>query len=166
MSDDNQSLKEKIVSLTENELERFRQDWLSEVNQKTSQASNKLKYTNDSGSHKIQKQSEVSSNTLEESQEALASLVQSSHDIKSLSDGQRHQVALELYKEAVSDEKKGKLGEALGKYRRAFKLDPDVDLSYRAYYRHLTQETGGNPEQSPFSGVEEEFEFVNHILPF
>ncbi|OZJ06780.1 hypothetical protein BZG36_00409 [Bifiguratus adelaidae] len=49
---------------------------------------------------------------------------------------------LDYYIVAAEKERQGNLGEALANYRKAFKLDPKADATYKAYYQkhaHLTQ---------------------------
>ncbi|KAI9295095.1 hypothetical protein K502DRAFT_341949 [Neoconidiobolus thromboides FSU 785] len=87
-------------------------------------------------------------------------------DWTKLSVTERHGLGLKVYKEAIIMEKQGKLGEALNYYRKAFKIDPDVDLSYRTYYQSLStkekERMDGN-QISPFSGATEDFEFIKKI---
>lgn len=144
--------------MAEGELEKFRQDWLAEVNVKLQREGNDQQ---PNGSANTDFQAQVDHKA--ELQGDTLKLNLYNHDIKSLGTEDRHRIALEVYQLAVVDERKGKLGEALVNYRRAFKLNPDVDLAYRAYLRRSTREEGEYRELAPFIGTEEEFEFTNHL---
>ncbi|KAI9278995.1 hypothetical protein BDA99DRAFT_567594 [Phascolomyces articulosus] len=52
--------------------------------------------------------------------------------------------AMDYYIIAVDNERQGKLGQALASYRRAFKLDPDVDYHYKRHYQKHIAPTFSN----------------------
>ncbi|KAI8144020.1 hypothetical protein BJV82DRAFT_667861 [Fennellomyces sp. T-0311] len=69
--------------------------------------------------------------------------------------------AMDHYIAAVDNERQGKLGQALASYRRAFKLDPDIDHAYKNHYRnHIAPAT-----QQSTSGKEQTQEEFRHVVP-
>ncbi|KAF2747540.1 hypothetical protein M011DRAFT_423237 [Sporormia fimetaria CBS 119925] len=142
------------MTSTEAELESFRQQWLQEVTQKTKGApqntatSNKIPQASSSRSHvpKTSNASAVAAHARHRSVEEVDDVEPHSYpDLgevqhgRKLGDTSKPSVstskepvsALDHYEKAVEKESQGTLGESLNLYRRAFKLDANVDKLYK-----------------------------------
>ncbi|KAI8875575.1 hypothetical protein K501DRAFT_233488 [Backusella circina FSU 941] len=111
----------------EQELEAFRQEWRKEVQEKKEHVAH-IPSTSSSTTTAAKKdiltaQQPVADKELEGQQEEQ---VKEEHIAKS---------AMDHYVNGVENEREGKLGKALNDYRRAFKLDPNIDYAYKKHYQ-------------------------------
>ncbi|KAI8084144.1 uncharacterized protein B0P05DRAFT_636303 [Gilbertella persicaria] len=102
----------------EKALEEFRNAWRQEVESKQGHDPHA-----EAPEQQQQQQEEASIAALIEQTESLA--VDQPEPI----------TAMDHYVLAVDNERQGKLGKALDSYRRAFKLDPDIDYAYKKHYQ-------------------------------
>ncbi|KAI9031528.1 hypothetical protein CLU79DRAFT_694038 [Phycomyces nitens] len=70
--------------------------------------------------------------------------------------------ALDFYAAAVDFEKQGQLGKALSNYRRAFKLNPEIDHEYRSHQANVPIEQKPNSSTEHDNSKEKPF---RHIVP-
>ncbi|KAI7896758.1 uncharacterized protein EV154DRAFT_584922, partial [Mucor mucedo] len=98
-------------------LEEFRNAWKQEVQKKHI-------------AEKPQDKGEGSSNSTVE--HTVDDIVEKT---ESLTTNDTPVTAMDHYVIAVDNERQGKLGKALDSYRRAFKLDPDIDYAYKKHYQ-------------------------------
>ncbi|KAJ1306639.1 hypothetical protein OPQ81_007635 [Rhizoctonia solani] len=101
--------------MSNDELDRFREQWKQEIRERTA----------------AEHPDPVSSSTQAPSTQAPSSLTvpPRARPIR--------RSPIDIYAEAVELEQRGKLDEALDLYRRAFRLDPNVDRAY--HYRNTTE---------------------------
>ncbi|KAG0168513.1 hypothetical protein DFQ30_004647 [Apophysomyces sp. BC1015] len=135
---------------TQHELEEFRKQWQREVQDR-----------------KVSRKT-----TTAPSKSAESALVQQT---ESLSLGEESEVqtdaekpkeletAMDHYIEAVDNERQGKLGQAINYYRRAFKLNPDVDMDYKHHYQTHIAPTINEPKSTGDNG--EDDDAFHHVVP-
>lgn len=92
--------------MTNDDLERFRSEWQNELGTKSTSSTSKDK----------------------------AVLKASEQDADTISTPSDH--AVRIYEQAVESEQVGQLGDSIILYRRAFKLDDEVDKRYGRYMSH------------------------------
>ncbi|KAI8379390.1 uncharacterized protein BYT42DRAFT_495985 [Radiomyces spectabilis] len=77
--------------------------------------------------------------------------------------------AMDHYVDAVENERQGKLGKALDSYRRAFKLDPDIDFVYKREFQQQqlasTSQTVQRRTSVQEDGHEAPDDTFRHIIP-
>ncbi|CAJ0632353.1 13132_t:CDS:2 [Entrophospora sp. SA101] len=72
-------------------------------------------------------------------------------------------IALEFYIKAVTKEREGNLNKALNNYRKALKLDPGVDHSYRNFL-NVDKKSSGEDSSKTFNKHSEEFQILNNVI--
>ncbi|KAI9266019.1 hypothetical protein BY458DRAFT_512851 [Sporodiniella umbellata] len=122
----------------ESDLEKFRNEWRQEVQKKPP------------GDKKVKEQ-------WQQPAAASSSVLDVTEKIETLSVENKPVTAMDHYLLAVENEREGKLGQALDSYRRAFKLDPEIDFAYKKHYQTHILPTLHEP-------VQEEKRF-KHIIP-
>ncbi|KAG2226653.1 hypothetical protein INT45_001000 [Circinella minor] len=116
------------------ELEEFRRQWRREVENRKQQQLER------------QKNARISLTAQEEQQTTRTAKICDdqlplTEEMKSMSlenekeEKEKPKTAIDYYIVAVDNERQGKLSQALAAYRRAFKLDPDVDYHYKRHYQ-------------------------------
>ncbi|GAA5805807.1 hypothetical protein HPULCUR_011333 [Helicostylum pulchrum] len=128
-------------------LEEFRNAWKQEVKKKH------VRDKPESGTTLAQTKQE---DTLIE-EEGLAKVIDKTKTL----DINTPVTAMDHYMIAVDNERQGKLGQALDSYRRAFKLDPDIDYAYKRHYQETILPSIQDNKDKP---VKQEGEF-KHIIP-
>ncbi|CAO3699112.1 hypothetical protein G6F70_007016 [Rhizopus microsporus] len=130
----------------EQELEEFRNAWRQEVRQK-----NQQQQTRENKPSIAEKRPSVAESSLAEIIDKAESLT--------LTD-KEPVTAMDHYVLAVDNERQGKLGQALDSYRRAFKLDPDIDFAYKKHYQNTISKH--HEAAAPATAKEDKFK---HIVP-
>ncbi|CEP10010.1 hypothetical protein [Parasitella parasitica] len=110
----------------EQALEEFRNNWRQEVREKHSR--NKQPEVPSS-----EKQDCLTHNTSEE--ESIADIIDHTKSLATTEEEKEPVTAMDHYVIAVDNERQGKLGKALDSYRRAFRLDPNIDYAYEQHYQ-------------------------------
>ncbi|CAO3622013.1 unnamed protein product [Mucor hiemalis] len=133
-------------------LEEFRNAWKQEVKRK---AEKPVPGKDSSSKEKEDTTTEKSIVDMVERTESLTTNDQATAPV----------TALDHYVIAVDNERQGKLGKALDNYRRAFKLDPDIDYVYKMHFQNdilpKIQENKDKPEKTS----EEKDGVFKHIVP-
>ncbi|KAI8348271.1 hypothetical protein BD560DRAFT_450351 [Blakeslea trispora] len=107
----------------EKDLEEFRNAWKKEVKEKQSQVMHKQEDDSSKPTEKHKPGEEVIDNLIEQAESLTTT------------DNSEPVTAMDHYVIAVDNERQGKLGKALDSYRRAFKLDPDIDFVYKKHFQ-------------------------------
>ncbi|KAI9498101.1 hypothetical protein BDB00DRAFT_801142 [Zychaea mexicana] len=146
------------------ELETFRRQWRQEVeNRKHQQQQQRLQLQ--------QKQDPVAMAPPEQPiQQDPPPLPEEMQSLSVENDQQQlnePQSAMDHYIVAVDNERQGKLGQALASYRRAFKMDPDVDRHYKRHYQKHGVEPSLTSSAAPATATKEkgEAQEFRHIVP-
>ncbi|KAI9311287.1 hypothetical protein BX666DRAFT_1868275 [Dichotomocladium elegans] len=152
--------------MSSQELEEFRRQWREEVKSRKNQHS-------DSQQTEQKDKTPEDPQSLSHNMESL-SLEDESDEAEAMDQAPKEESAMDLYIAAVDSEREGRLGEALASYRRAFRMDPDIDHAYKRHYQtHIapifksTSSTAANA--SAVSGVAKknkaEDDIFRHIVP-
>ncbi|KAI8579909.1 hypothetical protein K450DRAFT_239690 [Umbelopsis ramanniana AG] len=154
------------------ELEEFRRQWKAEVEIKkhVEHASVEVPANTDS-SQKNEHSAEATRNS------STTGLVQhvtepESSETQIEEEAVEKKSAMDYYMIAVDKERQGNLGQALANYRRAFKMDRNIDYKYKQHYQthiapSITAEATTNIPSQTLSGLEEsENDNFHHVVQF
>ncbi|CAH1765857.1 4703_t:CDS:10, partial [Entrophospora sp. SA101] len=157
-----------LDSLTESELENaFLEDPSNFNNSKISRNSNVISTSTDIINYEdnVSKPCKTVLKSLENLNETKKSEtsnvnISKNHYYKSDKD---KKIALEFYIKAVTKEREGNLNKALNNYRKALKLDPGVDHSYRNFL-NVDKKSSGEDSSKTFNKHSEEFQILNNVI--
>ncbi|KAI8983529.1 hypothetical protein BDB01DRAFT_897115 [Pilobolus umbonatus] len=139
-----------IATQQEEELEKFRNQWRQEVQEKKAQL--KAVPTTPGPSHpKMAPKSTITSEEMDELEEKTGTISMET----------KEKDAMDYYIMAVDNERQGKLGKALDGYRRAFKLNPDIDFLYKTHFQANILPTIESEPHQP----KNESDGFKHIVP-
>ncbi|KAL7318409.1 hypothetical protein PS15m_001659 [Mucor circinelloides] len=137
----------------ENALEEFRNAWRQEVKEKHSHD----KHPDEPSSSGKEKDT---SHRNKDEEKAVADLIERTESLTTIEEAVPV-TAMDHYVMAVDNERQGKLGKALEGYRRAFKLDPDIQYAYQKHYqRDILPKIQANQDKP-----KEHTEDFKHIVP-
>ncbi|KAL0138459.1 hypothetical protein V8B55DRAFT_1515081 [Mucor lusitanicus] len=137
----------------ENALEEFRNAWRQEVKEKHSHE----KHPDEPSSSSKEKDA---SHHLKGEEEVVADLIERTEALTTTEEAVPV-TAMDHYVVAVDNERQGKLGKALEGYRRAFKLDPDIQYAYQKHYQKEILPRIQANQDKPKEHTEE----FKHIVP-
>ncbi|KAI7902843.1 uncharacterized protein BX663DRAFT_508609 [Cokeromyces recurvatus] len=134
-------------------LEEFRREWREEVKEKHKHDSKSFMTTKDNKEPLHKPREEESMVNLNEKTESLT--------IQTKEENNKPVTAMDHYIIAIDNERQGKIGKALESYRRAFKLDANIDFVYKNHYQ-TTILPKIQAEQDRPQKITDEFK---HIVP-
>ncbi|KAI9478695.1 MAG: hypothetical protein EXX96DRAFT_571870 [Benjaminiella poitrasii] len=149
-----QQLNDNMPSQQEDVLEEFRMEWREEMKEKR-----KKNNSQSSASTKDKPSEHPPQQKISREEESVADLIERTEALTTNDEEKKTEpvTAMDHYVIAVDNERQGKLGKALDSYRRAFKLDPNIDFVYKKHYQ-----TGILPKIPAVQKATEEFK---HIVP-
>ncbi|KAF7722559.1 hypothetical protein EC973_002949 [Apophysomyces ossiformis] len=148
----------------QSELEEFRKQWREEVeHRKTAQQKTTTAAPKSAESILVQQTESLSvQETVEEDEITLTTAAH-------VNESKQPESAMDHYIEAVDNERQGKLGPAINAYRRAFKLNPDIDLDYKRHYQtHIAPTINGTQRagsKEPDGGGIDDDDTFYHVVP-